>query len=67
MDENLSQVNSAAELSEQEQIRREKLLKLREEGRDPYVITRYDCTHTSKQILDNFDALEIRRSASRAV
>ncbi len=48
----------AAELSEQEQIRREKLQKLVEAGNDPYTITRYDRTHTSQQIIDNYDALE---------
>ena len=47
-----------AEYSEQEQIRRAKLAKYKEEGRDPYTITRFDRTHTSKQILADFDALE---------
>ena len=51
-------VLNAAELSEQEQIRRAKLFKYQEEGRDPYVITKFDRTHTSVQILNNFDALE---------
>jgi len=46
------------QLSEQETIRREKLQKLVEAGKDPYTITRYDRTHTSQQILDNYDALE---------
>ena len=45
-------------LSEQQQIRREKLQKLVEAGNDPYTITRYDRTHTSRQIIDNYDALE---------
>ena len=44
--------------SEQEQIRRAKLAKYCEEGRDPYTITRFDRTHTSVEILNNFDALE---------
>ena len=48
----------AAELSEQEQIRREKLQKLVEAGNDPYTITRYDRTHTSQQIIDSYDELE---------
>ena len=51
-------VLTANELSEQEQIRRAKLFKYQEEGCDPYVITRFDRTHTSVQILNNFDALE---------
>lgn len=56
MDEQMKQV--AQDLSEQEQIRREKLNTLRAEGRDPYTITRYDRTHTSKQVVDGFEELE---------
>ena len=44
--------------SEQEQIRRAKLAKYCKEGRDPYTITRFDRTHTSAEVLSNFDALE---------
>ena len=58
MDEIISQSAPAVDLSEQEQIRRDKLAKLREEGCDPYLITRYDRTHTSQQILDRFEELE---------
>ena len=46
------------ELSEQEQIRREKLKKLIEAGQDPYAITRFTQTQESDQILAGFDALE---------
>ena len=49
---------TASELSEQEQIRRAKLTKYQEEGRDPFVITRYDRTHTSVQVINRFDELE---------
>lgn len=49
---------TAPEFSEQEQIRRAKLSQYQREGRDPYTITRYDRTHTSKQILDGFEGLE---------
>ena len=49
---------NAPEYSEQEQIRRAKLLKYQEEGHDPFVITKFDRTHTSAQILASFDALE---------
>ena len=44
--------------TEQETIRREKLAKYREAGQDPFTITKYDRTHTSDQILANFDELE---------
>lgn len=39
-------------------IRRQKLTDLQEEGKDPFYISRFDKTHLSKQILDDFDALE---------
>ena len=45
-------------LSEQEQLRLEKLKKLMQEGSNPYEITLYDRTHTSRQILENYDTLE---------
>ena len=40
------------------QIRKEKLLELQQNGQDPFEITKYDRTHTSKQIKDNYDELE---------
>ena len=40
------------------QIRREKLDKLREEGKDPYEITKFNTTHTSREIVDNYEELE---------
>ena len=40
------------------QVRREKLDKLREEGKDPFQITKFNRTHTTKQIRDNYDELE---------
>ena len=52
------EIQQVQDLSEQEQIRRAKLAKYQEDGRDPYTITRFDRTHTSAQILANFDALE---------
>lgn len=50
-------------LSELLQIRRDKLSKLREIGQDPFKIEKYDRTHFSKQILDNFtthDGVNVR-------
>ena len=40
------------------QIRRDKLAKLKAEGKDPFEITKFNRTHTSKQIVENYDALE---------
>lgn len=39
-------------------VRREKLVALQEAGKDPFQITKYDVTHHSQEIRDNFDALE---------
>jgi len=49
---------TAEEISEQRQIRREKLQELREMGRDPFVQETYNVTAHSKDIKDNYDALE---------
>ncbi len=46
------------DLSEQEQIRREKLAALQQSGKDPYQIRKYDVTHHSEEIRTQFDALE---------
>ena len=39
-------------------VRREKLQDLQERGKDPFQITKYDMTHHSMEIKDNFDELE---------
>ena len=39
-------------------IRRDKLKALQEEGRDPFTITKFDVTHHTQDIKDNFDAME---------
>ena len=40
------------------QIRRDKLTKLKEEGKNPFEITKFNRTHTSKQIVENYEELE---------
>ena len=49
---------SQEQLSELLQIRRDKLAALQAEGKDPFAITKYDVTHHSTDIKDNFGALE---------
>ena len=39
-------------------VRREKLAELQQSGKDPFVITKYDQTHHSQEIKDNFEELE---------
>ena len=40
------------------QIRRDKLKELQDAGRDPFTITKYDVTHHSAEIKDQYDKLE---------
>lgn len=50
------------------QIRRDKLAKLQAEGNDPFEITKFDKTHSSKQIVDNFvDPVEGEEAQSQIV
>ena len=58
--ENNQNNNNVNELDENQlmKVRREKLDKLREEGKDPYKITKFNRTHTSKEIKDNYEELE---------
>ena len=46
------------EIGEQRQIKRKKLEELREMGRDPYLEETFDVTAHSKDIKDNFEAME---------
>ena len=39
-------------------IRKEKLEELKKEGKNPFEITKYNRTHTSKDVRDNYDELE---------
>ena len=47
-----------AELTEVLRVRREKLAQLVEDGKDPFQITKFDVTHHSAEIKDDFDVLE---------
>ena len=49
---------SEAQLSEQRQIRREKLKNLQEAGRNPFLIEKWDVTAHSMDIKENFEAME---------
>ncbi len=62
--ENSSQNNRKNQDSQQQdvnqllKVRREKLAALQEAGKDPFQITKFDVTHHSQDVKDNFDALE---------
>ena len=55
---NSQPVQEEPSLSELLQIRRDKLAALREQGQDPFVLTRFDVTHHSDEIKDRFEELE---------
>ena len=58
MSENIQVTPNTPDFSEQEQIRRDKLQTLMDNGQNPYLITKYDVTHESNQILANYETLE---------
>ena len=45
-------------LNEMEQLRYDKLLRMQNEGRDPFKVEKFDQTHHSKQIKDDFENFE---------
>ena len=51
-------VQEEPSLSELLQIRRDKLAALREQGQDPFVITKFDVTYHSAEVKDRFEELE---------
>ena len=55
---NKGQQNAQQDLNQLLKIRREKLAELQAAGADPFRETRYDVTHHSEEIRENFDALE---------
>ena len=60
-EENMQKTAQAApqqDLNELLRVRREKLAQLQADGKDPFQITKYDVTHHSTEIKDNFDTME---------
>ena len=55
---NVNEQPQAQDMGELLRIRRDKLKVLQDEGRDPFTITRFDVTHHTQDIKDNFDAME---------
>ena len=56
----MAQENNAStqDMNQLLKVRREKLDNLQKEGKDPFAITKYDVTHHSADIKDNFEAME---------
>ena len=55
---NVNEEMTAEKLSELLQIRRDKLTALKEAGKDPFEIVKYDVTANSAEIFANFEAME---------
>ena len=55
---NVPQEPTAAELNQILKVRREKLAELQSSGNDPFEITKYDQTHHSLEIKDNYETLD---------
>ena len=53
-----NQNNQEQDLNQLLKVRREKLADLQAQGKDPFVITKYDVTHHSTDVKDNFEELE---------
>ena len=53
-----AQKGSASDENQLLAVRREKLAALQEAGKDPFQITKFDVTHHSQDVKDDFDALE---------
>ena len=47
-----------SQFNEQERVRREKLVQLQQEGKDPFDVYKVNRTHSSQEVKDNFDTLE---------
>ena len=54
----MAQENQALDTNEQVEIRKEKLETLKAAGKDPFVTTKFDVTHHSVDIKNDFDNLE---------
>lgn len=59
--ENNKPESQVENLSEVLQVRRDKLSELQKMGRDPFKISKYDVTHHSNEVVDNYDSLEGQR------
>ena len=46
------------DMNQLRKVRREKLAELQANGQNPFEITKYDVTHHSQEVKDNFDELE---------
>jgi len=58
VDNEVTDHNDEQELSEILRIRRDKLSKLQEDGRDPFHITKFNRTAFTADVTDNFEAME---------
>ena len=60
-----NQSQNTENLGELLKIRREKLAALQEAGKNPFEITKYDVTHHSSDVKENFDELECKANRGK--
>jgi len=62
MTENIKNENANSiemeDLNEILKVRRQKLIDLQQSGKDPFAVVKYDVSHNTKEIIDNFDKME---------
>lgn len=56
--QNVNQEEQEVDMNHLMRIRKEKLEELQEKGKDPFWITKYNRTHTSKEIKEHYEKLE---------
>ncbi len=54
----MDEENQELDMNHLIKIRREKLEELQKQGKDPFAITKFNKTHSSQEIKDNYEALE---------
>ena len=61
-----NQQNQEADIGRLIQVRRDKLAELQAQGKDPFVIRKYDQTHHSSDVIDIYTKKEAEALAGRA-
>ena len=54
----MDEENQELDMNHLLKIRKEKLEELQNQGKDPFAITKFNKTHSSQEIKDNYEALE---------
>lgn len=55
---NINSTEEIQDLNEILRVRRQKLIDLQQQGKDPFHVVRYDITHCTRELIDAFDEME---------